>query len=113
MVDERGVRALLDPVDRLAVQPGEFTELLLAESSGGTGSTHPVPDAPAAGEDPSGQGIGWHPSTLAALVIFVCTILGTSRVYVSAQARDSQTLKRPFEWTPRRNPCRTTTDTRG
>ena len=79
VVDARAVGALLDPVDGLAVEVDALGELLLAELRGGAGGAHVVSDLAAAGEYPLGQGIGWHPYTLAASMIFVCTVCGTSR----------------------------------
>lgn len=88
MVDVRAVSALLDPVDRLAVEVDALGELLLAQVAGCTGGANMVSDLAAAGEHPLGQGIGRHPYTLSAPMIFVCTIFGTSRERLSARTQE-------------------------
>lgn len=77
VVEECGVRALLDSVDGLTVQPGEFPELLLTQLRVGPCGPHMTPDRLAAGDYPLGQRIGWHALTLVGPVIIVCTNVGT------------------------------------
>jgi hypothetical protein len=77
VVDERRVRAVLDPVDCLAVQARRLAELLLCELPLSPGGADAVSDGLSAGEYPGGQGIGGHAYTLVAGVIIVCTIVGT------------------------------------
>jgi hypothetical protein len=77
VIDARRVGALLDPIDRFAVEAGELAELLLCEFALGAGGADVVSDGLSAGEYPGGQGIGGHAYTLVAGVIIVCTIVGT------------------------------------
>ena len=97
VVDECPVRALLDPVDRLAVEAGEFAELLLREPVDGAGGADVVSDGLPAGDDRCGQGFGWHAYTLVGGVIVVCTIVGTFASADSGQYARPSRLKRSFE----------------
>ena len=77
MVNERGVGALLDAVDRLPVEARQFSESLLCELLALAFGPDTVPDGSTAFKYPVGQGISWHPYTLVGRVIIVCTMLGT------------------------------------
>ena len=78
VIDECAVSALLDPVDRLPVEVYELGELFLAQPLRRPRGADVVPDLAASVEDPVGQRIGWHPYTLAGVMIIVCTIVGTA-----------------------------------
>lgn len=97
MIDESGVCALLNAVDRLAVEVDEFAEFLLGELPLGAGSPDVVSDLASAGWNPGGQRIGWHASTLVGPVISVCTIVGTFPGTVSGRTATHSVRKHPFE----------------
>ena len=91
MINTRRMCALLDSVDRLPVDSDQFRKRFLAQLALGTGGADTVPDGAAGDGHPLGQGVGWHLSTLAAALIIVCTIVGTS---VSAgSGQDARTLR--------------------
>lgn len=71
------MRSLLGPVHGFPIQAGGFGESLLGEVPMGAGGADAIPDGPAAGGYPVGQGISAHPLTLWPAVIDVSTILGT------------------------------------
>lgn len=77
MIDERRIRALLDPVDRLPVEAGQLGKPLLCERLAHTFGPDVVPDGSTALQYPVGHGVGWHAYTLVGPVIDVCTIVGT------------------------------------
>lgn len=86
MIDERRVRALLDPVDGLTVKAHRIPEALLCELLALAFGSDVVPDGSTAFTYPVGQGIGWHAYTLVGTPSVVCTTLGTF-----------MGLKHPFE----------------
>ncbi len=98
MIQERRICALLNPVDGFAVEAGELAESLLAELGSVAGSSDVGPDLAAAGEDPGGQRIGWHPYTLAGPMIIVCTIVGTDECG-QRRGRNDFPIKTPVRMT--------------
>ena len=97
MIDESGVGALLDPIDRFAIQVGKFAELLLAQLPLTADGANSVSDLTSAGWYPSGQRIGWHAYTLVGAVIRVCTIAGTFPRIVFGRYTTPLTVKHTFE----------------
>jgi hypothetical protein len=88
---------LLDAVDRLPVEAGQFSESLLCELLALTFGPDVVPDGSTAFKYPVGRGVGWHAYTLVGLLIIVCTSLGT---FASMDQRRSASLpprKHSFE----------------
>ena len=65
VVEDRRLVALLDPVHRLTIQPGEFSDPLLRKALGPAGFTELVTELPAASENPVRRRGGRHPTTLA------------------------------------------------
>jgi len=86
MIDERRVRALLDPIDRLTVKARHIPQSLLCELLALAFGSDVVPDGSTAVKYPVGQGIAWHAYTLVGASSVVCTTVGTF-----------MGLKHPFE----------------
>lgn len=97
VVDQRRVRALLDPVDRLPVEADPLREAFLCELLACAFGADVVPDGPALQEYPVGHGVGWHGSTLVGAVIDVCTIDGTFTEQTRSADATKPPLKRSFE----------------
>lgn len=97
MIQERGVGAVLDAADRLAVEAGEFCESLLCDLLARAFGANMVPDGSTAGWYPVGHGVGWHRSTLVGVVIIVCTMLGTFTGEALGVISSGKRIKRSFE----------------
>lgn len=100
MIDERGVCALFDPVDRLPVEADAFRKSFLREFLARAFGPDLVPDGSTAFKYPVGHGVGWHAYTLVGAVIDVCTIDGTFATQTERASATDPRPKHPFEWKP-------------